>query len=274
MGCLGSYWGAQYATSPFPAKHPPAKKFFNHTVEDVTVITKDSVQIAAWYLPNSKEKSVILMNGYRGNRVPLVNRAKLYYDKGFSVLMPDLRGTGESDPVSITFGWKERFDLQACTRFLQNRGHERIAVHGLSLGAATIAYSLQEEPDYWFAVLESCYNNIDQTFQNRLDMFFIPSFSSTLVRYFTEQRIGALSTDLSPEEHLKAMKCPVLFLAGDKEKRVKKKETESIFNYCGAKDKQLHFFKGARHQDFLAFDREQFILQWATFVENCDFSDK
>jgi len=166
----GALLGSKIATRTHPQNIPSSEKYFPQPVEKQSFTSFDRVRISSWFIPNeSSEKAIILLNGIGGNRLGVVSRAQFYLEKGFNVLMPDLRGTGASGGDLISFGWNERYDLLACVDFLKERGLEKIAVHGISLGAATIVYSFQENPDYEFVVLESCYDNITNALKNRVD---------------------------------------------------------------------------------------------------------
>ncbi|MEM8907753.1 MAG: alpha/beta fold hydrolase [Bacteroidota bacterium] len=265
---VGSYLGSMIATRSQAARIPLAKTFFTTPVENVELRAKDQVLTQAWYLPdpsNSKQKAVILLNGLRGNRLGMIERAKLYHQTGYAVLLPDLRGTGASTPSLITFGWKERLDLLAGVAFLQKAGYSEIAVHGTSLGAATIVYSFNDNPDYAFVVLESCYDNIDQALANRVERFHLPSWVYQPLKHITAWRTGVPIQQLYPERDIPKGQFPTLILAGDAEQRVRKTETEKLFQQCGAKDKQLHFFRGAKHEDFLRRYDEEYrsvLHQW------------
>ncbi|MEL6926211.1 MAG: hypothetical protein AAFO94_19370 [Bacteroidota bacterium] len=140
-----------------PVDIPHGRTFFFQDVKELLLTTDDGLQIAAWHLPNdSSEHVIILLNGKGGNRKGMIRRAKFYLDKGFAIMMPDLRATGESDGELIAMGWQEQKDLASCYRYLQEFGYTQISAHGLSLGAATIAYSLDDDQPYEFMVLESC----------------------------------------------------------------------------------------------------------------------
>ena len=248
-----------FSTRANPEAIGEGSEYFEVALTDLQLQSKDGTQISAWYIQQSdKKKAIILMSGLRGNRTAMVNRAKIYLEKGFTVLLPDLRGTGNSEPRLITFGWKERWDLHAAYDFLKTEGYTDIAVHGQSLGAATIVYGFQEITDYKFVVLESCYDNIDQALINRVERFHIPMFLFKALYFFTEWRIDATIDDLRPEDYLHLCKAPTLMMAGDSEIRVRKKETEKLFAKCGATKKELHFFKGAKHVNFLAYDSVEF----------------
>ena len=179
--------------------------------------------------------------------------------------MPDLRGTGETRG-RISFGWNERLDLLACYDYLKDRGFTDIAVHGVSLGAATICYSLQEQTDYSFIVFESPYDNLRNALRHRLRRFHIPERPIFPMRVFAEKMLRMKEADLRPEEFIKLVQCPVLYLAGDSEYQVPIEETYKIFSNCGSKDKKLHVFHGGKHEDLLVRFREEYREVWQIFV--------
>ncbi len=261
----GSLLGSKIATRPHPQKMPDAKEIYSQPVENQIFKSFDRVNISSWFIPKiGSQKAVIILNGIGGNRLNLDARAKFYHQNNFNVLLPDLRGTGESGGDVITFGWKERFDLLAGVDFLKEKGMDTIAVHGLSLGAATIVYSLQENPDYDFIVLESCYDNITNALNNRVERIPLPSFTYYALEKFTELRVEATQNELSPEKYMHLCKAPTFIMAGDSEKKVRQEETQKLFDNCGAKTKQLHFIKGAYHENFM----RRFEEEWKTEMQN------
>lgn len=70
--------------------------------EQLQLKTKDGVQIMATYLPSTKGKdavAVILLHMFKGNRRELEGLGMLLQQKGHAVIIPDLRGHGESTSV-------------------------------------------------------------------------------------------------------------------------------------------------------------------------------
>ena len=253
-----SYAGARYASHPNLIDLPEASHFFDFPVEEITLQTFDNVQIAGWYIKGDSSKAVVLTNGIRGNRRGLVERAKLYKEAGFGVLLIDLRGTGESEAQPISYGWHERHDIHAATDFLQKKGYTRIGAHGISLGAAATVYGLQEKPDYAFVILESCYGSARDALNNRLEMKHIPRFSTMFMRKFSEWSLDVTMDKLRPTDYIKSAQMPVLIIAGDSEQRVKKSETEALYTNCGSSNKSLHYIKGAKHVDLLNHSPEAY----------------
>jgi len=262
IGWLGaSYAGTEFATRTQFRTIPPAQTYFSQTVENQTFFSKDGVEVSSWFLPDTtSNKAVIILNGIGGNRTGVTKRADFYHKKNYNVLLPDLRGTGNSGGEAITFGWHERNDLLAAVDFLkEKKGIDTIAVHGLSLGAATITYTFQEKPDYYFVVLESSYDNIENALRHRIETYYVPYFLAYPMRLMTERKLGVPQDKLSPESYMSLCTYPTFIMAGDSEVKLPKEETEKMFNNCASEKKELYFFKGAYHENFMNRFEEEWI---------------
>ncbi|NME71402.1 alpha/beta hydrolase [Flammeovirga aprica] len=240
---------AKYLTRTNQIDFKDIEVFDGHEVDYLVVKTTDNLKISSWYIRNTNPTTIILLSGIKGNRTGQLERARFYFEMGFSVLMPDLRGTGKSEGDLISFGWHERKDLQACIQKLHELGVKHIGADGQSLGAATIVYSFIESSEFDFVILESCYDNISNAFKNRVQKFNIPMFLLEPVKFFTEMIIQTPQSNLSPDQIITKIQCSTLILAGDQENQIPTSETIKLYNACGAKDKTLHLFEGGKHED-------------------------
>lgn len=241
--------------------------FPNENVQDWNLTTKDNQKIAAWFIKKDTSKVVILLAGKGGNRLSMITRAKLYLDKNYSVVMPDLRGTGSSKADFVTIGFNERFDLLACVDTLQKLHYNKISAHGHSLGAATVAYSFKDFSNYSFVILESCYDNIDHAFEHRMQRMHVPLWFAYPIKKFAEMRLGIDAKVLYPENYMSKITCPVLFLCGSNEWQIPVNESEKLFDKCTSKEKYFHVFKGATHQDLLRFSKEEYKNEWSKIIK-------
>ena len=262
-----SYAGTEFATRTQFKPIPSAETFFSQPVQDETFFSKDGVEVSSWFIPDTtSNKAVIILNGIGGNRTGVMKRADFYHKNNYNVLLPDLRGTGKSGGDAITFGWHERQDLLAAVNFLkEKKGIDTIAVHGLSLGAATITYSFQEKPDYYFVVLESCYDNIENALRHRIETYYVPYFLAYPMRMMTERKLGVAQSKLSPESYMSFCTYPTFIMAGDNEVKLPIEETEKIFQKCVSEKKELYIFKGAYHENFMnRFEEEwkEVMVPW------------
>lgn len=248
---ISGYFIADYALR---AKHDnirPRTDIAGKPIEPVTITTPDGLNLAAWHIRNHSERAVILLSGIRGDRDNSVPNAETYLNLGYSVLMPDLRGTGQSEGEMVSIGWYEKNDLIACFDYMQRLGYKKIGAHGISLGAATICYAAKDLPELDFAVLESSYDTIDHALNNRLALHNIPRFLAWPTKWFAAWRLGVNPHDMRPVDFVSQCKAPTLVMGGDSEGFLKVSETKSIYEHSAAQVKRLHIFKGGRHETFV-----------------------
>ncbi len=155
------------AEGPFnPANNPAA---YGLTYEDIRFPARDGqAEIAAWYIPSAEnERAVVLVHGRNASRTDAFlerfpELAAALNEAGFSVLMIDLRGHGESSDGRFSFGIKERYDVLGAVDWLKERGFEpgRIGVLGVSLGAAASVGATADEPAVGALVTDSSFAEI------------------------------------------------------------------------------------------------------------------
>ncbi len=106
--------------------------------EDVAFETSDGLTLRGWYIPSQNRAAVIVTHGIAGNRVGHLEQAAALAERGFGVLLLDLRAHGDSEGSTITFGGE---DIRAAAAYLQTRPDvdpERIGAMGLSLGGSAV----------------------------------------------------------------------------------------------------------------------------------------
>jgi uncharacterized protein len=120
----------------------------------------DGVQLAGWWIPNpSAKRAIILVHGRYENRASHLALARPLFDAGYSVLLFDLRGHGESTPATCTYGVKESQDVVGAVAFVETQGVAagQIGVIGWSLGAASALLAMDRTPDIVAVVSDSAY---------------------------------------------------------------------------------------------------------------------
>lgn len=219
-----------------------------------TAVTFDSPSgsmIHGWLSRGWGRGAVLLLPGLRANRLSMVDRAQWLHTAGYSVLLIDFEATGESPGSAITFGWRERLDVQAAVQFVRSHvSHEPIGVIGSSLGgAATILagpmLGIQG------AVLEAVYPAIDKAVENRMRLRLgaVGEWLSPLLLWQLHPRLGVSPDDLRPVDRIADVRYPVLIVGGTQDQHTTLDDTRQLF--AAAKDpKELWLIDGAVHQDF------------------------
>jgi len=148
---------------------------YNLEFEDLVFPARgDSVKIAAWYIPSEeKQRAIILVHGRDNSRTngfvnQFISFANQLHQAGFSVLMIDLRGHGQSEDSRFHFGTTEYQDILGAVDWLETRGYEpgKIGVLGYSLGAASVIKAAAEEEDIGAIWIDSAYADIKPVIEN------------------------------------------------------------------------------------------------------------
>jgi uncharacterized protein len=220
--------------------------------EEVTLRAATGARLAGWFIPGRPGAgAVLLLHGVRGNRLHMVDRARLLAAEGFAVLLLDLQAHGESSGARITFGRDESSDATAAVAWLRARlPGERIGVIGISLGGAATLLGPAPLP-VQAMVLESVYADIDSAIANRLRAY-LPTPAATVIaamfRVLMRPVLGIRREELRPVLRIGAVTAPILVASGTADDRTPLVEAEALFAAAPA-PKRFWPVAGARHED-------------------------
>jgi pimeloyl-ACP methyl ester carboxylesterase len=247
----------------------PLKLPENFVVEQVSFPSDSGSTIHGWLaLSQNNRGVVILQHGIRADKSTLVDRARFLSQAGYTVLIFDFQGHGESLGSRVTFGYLESRDAQAAVKFVKERfSGKPICVIGLSLGAAAAAMArppLQVQA----MVLEMMYPTVIEATKNRIQMRLGPlgRLLSPLLTAQLKSRVGYTTDDLRPIAYVEHITAPKLFVAGTQDRDTTLKESEVIYARA-AEPKAFVPFEGAKHQDLLEFAPEQYKRMILDFLD-------
>ena len=116
----------------------------------IGMLAEDGTRLSALYLEKPGARGLaVAVHGYSSRAQSMGGFARMYAEEhGMSVLMPDLRGHGESEGNYIGFGWHDRRDLVGWVRNIAQRDerYDTVVLHGVSMGAAAVILA-SGEPD-------------------------------------------------------------------------------------------------------------------------------
>ncbi|SRR6266487_831514 len=195
-------------------------------LDDVEISTSDGVPLRGWYIRplNGNNDAVILLHGLGDNRLGMEGYAELLLNRGYSVLMPDARGHGESGGPLMTYGLLERDDIRRWFEWLQAKNHPG-CIFGFaeSMGAAQLLQSLESEPNFCAVGAESSFSDFREIAYDRIGQQFRdgPWVGRTLLRAVVEIAFAYVRlkyhldlSKASPEESVARTQVPVLLIHG------------------------------------------------------------
>lgn len=129
---------------------------------------EDRVLLQGWYVEAEGAgaegaRAVVLVHGWvndrliHGRALPL---ARILADHGYSVLLFDLRGHGQSQRRPVTLGAREQGDVAGAIEFVRDRGALQVAVVGYSIGAVATLLTVAEGTQVSAVVADSAFADL------------------------------------------------------------------------------------------------------------------
>ena len=200
---------------------------------------------------NKTDKWAIVVHGYTSEGNLLSSKAKYFYEIGYNVLVPDLRGHGNSQGDYIGMGWDDRLDIMDWIDYIvENNPNAQIALHGTSMGSATVLMVSGEKlPENVKAIVADCgYTSVWDEFSYQLkSLFNLPSFPvMNLSNMVTMVRAGYSLKDASAIEQVKKATVPILYVHGDEDDFVPYYMMDELYNATNSTKEKLTV-EGAEH---------------------------
>lgn len=165
-GALGAAWYVSTRVSPEPRRTIYDSYTFTPweldvPFETVSFQSADGLRLSGWWMPHERPRGVIVgSHGHGGQKDELLGIGSRSWRAGYSVLLFDFRGRGESDPWPQTLISREVEDLQAAVAFARGRAPgARVGLIGFSMGAAVALLAAAADPDVAAVVADSSFTS-------------------------------------------------------------------------------------------------------------------
>lgn len=241
--------------------------------EDKYIRSSDGLKLHGYEVKNKKKTSnwVIVVHGYTSEGKQISSLAKPFYDMGYNLLIPDLRGHGKSEGDYIGMGWDDRLDIiKWIDHIIEEDKDANIILHGISMGAATVMMASGENlPSNVKAIIEDCgYTSIWDEFSYQLKALFkLPSFPvMNAASIVSKIRAGYWLGEGSAIKQVAKSKVPMLFIHGDSDDFVPYFMLDELYNAANCEKEKL-VIKGAGHAKAATTNPE---LYWDTIKKFID----
>ncbi len=182
------------------------------------------------------DKWLICIHGYTSSPKGMGSYGMHYYDRGYNILFPALRGHDLSEQQHISMGWLDRLDIVDWIQYLINiYGKDiQIVLHGVSMGAATTMMTTGENLPFNVkcAVADCGYSSVWDEFKNELKAtYHLGAFPTLYAASFVSKVFGGYGfKEASCLKQLKKSKTPTIFLHGERDVFVPYRMMDLNFN--------------------------------------------
>ena len=238
-------------------------------VDYKTVTLSSNTEIACWEIKaDSSRGTVVLFHGYRGEKSSMLDKADVFLEMDFNVLLVDFMGCGSSEGYQTTIGFKEAQDVKACVDYLAGNKEENIVLFGTSMGSVAI---LKAVHDYDLpisrVIIECPFGTMLQTVKNRFSNMGLPGFPMAhLLTFWGGVQNGFNAFKHNPKDYAMTMDCPTLLLYGGNDIKVSRQEINQIYSNLRG-DKRLRIYPKAGHENYLINYSDEWRKDVADFLE-------
>lgn len=241
---------------------------------DVVFRATDNAQLAGWYFPGTNDKAIMFVHGAgnqnRANEVYKTPEiAKYFHDKGYTILLFDLRGTGESEKTRMSFGQYEQNDVAGAFQYLvtQEYNPKSIGIISDSLGAISTIMAADIVKEAGGIVLDSPALEVKSKVASimRNDKH-VPDFLHSGI-FFAAKVLFAIDVNsVRPIDHISTLKnTPLLFLHGEKDTLMAPEESKILASKVN--DSKVVLFAGAAHVETYKTNPGLYLSEIETFFE-------
>ncbi len=214
---------------------------FGSWFEEVRFMSRrGDAMLDGWFLPGRADMPVIVfVHGISSTRTGagMTELASMLGSRGFGALLFDLRGHGRSGGSRMSGGWHERMDVLGACDYLLARGIPPgdIAIHGLSMGAASAALAAAEQPQVAALVLDSPFARASELVNRetalilRLPEWFVAVFKPVgvmLAKLLYQIDVNSIS----PEAAMTRLEYPVLVICGVEDERIPPEQSRRVYD--------------------------------------------
>lgn len=242
--------------------------------ETVSVTADDGLRLEAELSVTDPDSSkwAILVHGYSTNRRSMASYGCLFESHGYNVLLPDLRGHGNSDGNYFGMGWPDRKDMLKWIDLVCQRDPEaEIVLFGVSMGGATVLMTSGEAlPENVKAIVEDCgYTSVWDIFSDELAVLFhLPEFPLLhTASVIGKIRAGYSFTEASTLEQVKNARVPILFLHGSEDNFVHTEMVYKLYDACPS-EKDILVIENAGHGQSYYYAPEVYEAKVFDFLGN------
>lgn len=223
--------------------------------EDIDFLSFDQTRLRGWWMEAAAHApTIIILHGLTKNRADVIRTVLVLRRAGFNILVFDGRGHGNSEGRNVTYGFYERFDVEAVIDGLVSHrkiDRNRIGLAGESMGAAVALQVAATNPWIQAVWADSSFSSLPCIAREWLQR--LTGLPEAVLNPFlwTSKKManyrGRFDVEsVAPVNLAPHIRCPVFLVHGSADQLVKRAHSESIYRAL-AGNREIWIVEGARH---------------------------
>jgi len=240
------------------------------TLQTVSLLTKDNINIEGWYFKTGAAKgTVILFHGHGGTKSGITNESAEFRKMGYNTFLIDFRAHGNSGGNTCTIGYDEAEDVKLAYDFIKEKGEKNIVLWGISMGAAAVSKAINDYPlQPSKIILEMPFGSLLEAAEGRIKIMKLPPEPlATLITFWGGTEHFFWAFNMKPAEFAKKINMPTLLQWGKMDPRVSEKETDLIYRNLPA-SKKLVVYENSAHESLCKKENSKWINEVHNFLAN------
>jgi uncharacterized protein len=242
--------------------------------QDVAFNTRnDNLTLKGWFFPGVNGRVIIFVHGGFQNRIDdnadTPGLARALIDKGYSILLFDLRGRGESEGKGISLSYIDE-DIGGAVDYVRSRGYniEDICLLGFCSGA-TMASIYGSRNEIGSMILDGCFIDCGTMVIRQAEYINVPGW---VARVLTPG--GTLTTfimygyhRIDPIDVIPDIKCPLFFIHEEFDAFTTMKETQRMFDKSSNPANEFLELTNAGHSQGFRVHPQEYIDRVDSFLQ-------
>lgn len=213
----------------------------------------------------SNRGTVLMFHGYGATKSDLLDEASIFHELGWTAVLADFPGSGESPGDTTSLGWGEAEVVADLVKAYMDEGP--VVLYGQSMGSAAALRAVGGlGAEATALILENPYDRLVTTVGHRFEAMGLPAQpGAALLVFWGGVELGFNGFEMNPVDFAANIQAPTLLLNGDDDPRVHLAEVESI-RASVAGPSELVVFPSAGHVGLHSADPERWRAAVASFL--------
>ncbi|MBQ7115810.1 MAG: alpha/beta hydrolase [Clostridia bacterium] len=252
-----------------------ASEWISEKSEKIQVVNSEGEELNGLKIKNEhvSHSYILICHQYGGSPEAMEEYARHFYDLGFNIILPYMRGHAESPYNKISFGWQDKSDIiNWIEKIIKEDKKAKIALFGVSLGANAVTLAATEElpTNVRLVISDSCYTSLDDLMKAYIKNE--TKLSSLIVRgvisAYVKNKIGESLKNANTVSQLKNIELPIIFINGEDDAAVPPLVSKLLYENCDAEGVEEVVIENGTHGRNLEADTDAYWENIDIFILN------